>query len=130
MAAPTPPVAAFDQVTEATPSASVAVPERRRGDAFVNHVGSVVGPVIWTAGAVVSRVTTIVAVLEMFPAVSVAVKLKVFVPTLSGTVAEKAEVPAAVPEAAGSSTRDQLTLPTAMLSAAVPPIARFAPPVT
>src|SRR4051812_31046287 len=61
VAVPLPPVAALDHATKAIPSASDAVPDRGTGEILVKYVAVATGPEIWTAGASVSRVTTIVA---------------------------------------------------------------------
>src|ERR1041384_6535655 len=78
VAEPLPPVAAFDQATEATPTLSDAVPESTIGVDRVMNVGGA-GETIVTVGFVLSR-TTMIWSGEVFPAVSVAVTVMTFAP--------------------------------------------------
>jgi hypothetical protein len=121
-------VAAFDQSTRFSPTLSKASPPSVTEPAVVGYVALLVGEVIVTDGPTVSRVTVIVSV-EVFPAVSVAVTVIVFLPNSSestemGALSEielslQVVVPVAVPDVELVEFV-HVTLATATLSEAVP----------
>jgi hypothetical protein len=112
-------VAAFDQVTAATETLSDEVPPKSTVFDDVTKTGCGVGVVMATLGTMVSKVTLMFAA-ELLPAVSVAVTVMEFTPSVSGIMADQLIVPVAVPLPPVAAL-DQVTSATATLSEAVPP---------
>ena len=117
---PTAPLAAFTQVTVATPTLSEAVPLSAIEVAGVMKRAEGLGREIATAGGTVSSVTVIVEGAETFPAMSVEVTVRGFAPLARGIEALHDVVPEAVPDPPVAAL-DHWTEATPRLSAAVPP---------
>jgi len=107
-----------DQLTCVTPNASLAVPPSASVADAVEKVVAAVGVAIEIVGAVPSVMVTVAAALPALPAASLAVTVMTLAPGLSGTEADQAVVPDAVPLPPW--LFDQVTCMTPTRSAATP----------
>jgi hypothetical protein len=124
-AVPEAPVAAFVHVTAVTPTSSEAVPPRPTLEDAVAYVGSDVGTVIVHVGAIVEYVTVIVSA-PAFPTASRARTVMTLSPPASAIpVTLQAVVPPATPDPPVVAFV-HVTVVTAMLSEALPPISTVA----
>ena len=122
-AGPVPPVVELVQLTNVTPTSSVAVPAIVTMFELVTYVVLVVGESMVTIGAVTSVKVTVMEAVAVFPAMSLAETVIGFTPGTNGISAVQVVVPVVFPEVPVRAF-DHWMLMTPVLSEAIPAIAR------